>query len=72
MKCIVCGVLLKEGEDLICKSCEDQIRSEALGKKEAVKKETFKITKGQEYQKKKTIKDFKSLAEYLEYLKKNP
>jgi len=72
MKCIVCGTLLKEGEDLICKICEDQIRSEALGKKEVVKKETLKITKGQEYQKRKTIKDFKSLAEYLEYLKKNP
>jgi predicted nucleic acid-binding Zn ribbon protein len=72
MRCIVCGALLKEGEDLICKICEEQIRAEALEKKETLRREALKITKGEEHQKKKTIKDFKSLAEYLEYLKKNP
>jgi len=73
MNCQLCGKPLAPGEDIICKACEEQIRAEILGTRDKERKETQRVTKGQEYPpegKPKGPRDFRSLAEYLEYLKK--
>lgn len=72
MNCHVCGKPLEPGEDFICKACEEQIRAEILGAKEGERREAQKVTKGEEYPSRveKTPRHFRSLAEYLDYLKK--
>lgn len=63
---------MEPGEDLICKACEEQIRAEIVGAKEGERRESQKVTKGEEYRPTggKTPRHFRSLAEYLDYLKK--
>lgn len=67
-KCLLCGRPLKEGEDLICNACAEQVRAEALGKKEKEKKEAEKALNVKPNLSKST---FRNIKEYLEYLKKS-
>lgn len=85
MNCSICGKPLGPGEEVICEACKEQIRAEVLGERENIRRESERITKGKEYGpqrksrtshrqgeekgQKKSLKEFKSLAEYLEYLK---
>lgn len=67
-KCLLCGKPLGEGEDLICNACSEQVRAEALGRKEELRRESEKVSHANPSPPRST---FKSIKEYLEYLKKS-
>jgi len=83
--CKICGKKLEETGD-ICRACKDQIRAEALGRKRTRARETDRprSKEGSREQKSDpeeheecTVDDgkhkprhFKSMADYLEYVKK--
>ena len=85
MNCSICGKPLGPGEEVICEACKEQIRAEVLGERENIRRESERITKGKEYgspkkarisnqqgereEQKKPLREFRSLAEYLEYLR---
>lgn len=52
---------------MICNACAEQVRAEALGRKEEIRKESEKTLPERSSPSKST---FKSIKEYLEHLKK--
>jgi hypothetical protein len=83
--CHICGKPMREGGGDICEACQENIRAEAVGRHTRIQREAAKdnkkvsLPKGKQAPtivpavpdgEEKGPHDFKSMAEYLAYLKK--
>jgi hypothetical protein len=80
--CRVCGKPMEEGQGDICEVCQQNIRAEAMGRHKGIAKDAPRgagkpgrlkgkknLPQPQEQEEEKKPHHFKSMAEYLAYLK---
>jgi predicted nucleic acid-binding Zn ribbon protein len=76
--CLVCGALMEGGRD-VCEVCQENIRAEAMGRQRRIAKEVHRDAGAKttisppapaDAEGEKKPHHFKSVAAYLEYLKR--